>query len=109
LVFNGAVTKNGTMVQSNGGLLTFNGVLVNNGTISPRNLQQNTIANIQRDGATTQVFFNTHVGLNYTLQFKDSLGDNWQSLGSVTGNGATLSLTDSQPITGQRFYRVLVQ
>jgi hypothetical protein len=44
----------------------------------------------------------------YVLQYKDSLDDsNWLSLPLVAGTGASLTLTDPDPSTSQRYYRLL--
>jgi uncharacterized repeat protein (TIGR01451 family) len=51
------------------------------------------------------------LGLNYTLQYKNSLADaSWTALTpSVTGSGGVLLLQDTSPPALSRFYRVVCQ
>ncbi len=49
----------------------------------------------------------TTAGTSYTLEYKDSLTESvWKSLNSVTGDGATRTLSDSTASSLSRFYRV---
>lgn len=53
--------------------------------------------------------FNSITGLNYILEYKNSLSDaSWIAIsGSVTGNGALITLQDTNPpAPASRFYRV---
>ncbi len=53
--------------------------------------------------------FATQVGLNYTVQFTDSLAPlNWQGVTNFTGVGATVSVTNNTT-SAERFYRVRTQ
>jgi hypothetical protein len=59
-------------------------------------------------GATMRITFNSILGINYVLEFETSLGlANWTAATPVTaGTGGNLSLTDTNNISGQKFYRV---
>jgi hypothetical protein len=60
-------------------------------------------------GGQLQVSLPSQLGLRYTLQFKNTLiAPAWQNLGTASGNGQTIILTDPQ-ILPSRFYRVLVE
>ncbi len=62
------------------------------------------------NGADFVFVFDTAAGLNYEVQFKDSLDDPvWQTLQSVPGDGAQKFITNSVAIPGQRFYRLRVE
>jgi alpha-tubulin suppressor-like RCC1 family protein len=50
----------------------------------------------------------TTLGRSYRIEYKNSLGDNWQILSPVPGNGSTQTLSDVNPPAAQRFYRVHV-
>jgi uncharacterized repeat protein (TIGR01451 family) len=51
--------------------------------------------------------FDTLSGHNYTVQYKDSLGDStWHDLTSVAGTGNTVTLDDPSAGGTQRFYRL---
>jgi hypothetical protein len=51
--------------------------------------------------------FTTSADQFYTVEYIDSLGSgSWQILSSVTGNGGTVTVTDSAALTSSRFYRV---
>jgi hypothetical protein len=64
---------------------------------------------IQKSGANVSISFPTLNGSSYGLKYKTSLGDAaWQPLSTVTGDGATKTVTD--PASGlQRFYRIEIQ
>jgi hypothetical protein len=54
--------------------------------------------------------FPTQIGHGYTVYYSTSLNPAvWQTLTSVTGNGAVETVTDSASAGAQRFYRVLAQ
>jgi hypothetical protein len=54
--------------------------------------------------------FETEPGELYFAQFADSLdGSAWQSLPTVSGNGAIQSATNSAPGASVRFYRIVQQ
>ena len=62
-------------------------------------------------GAGVSVSINSVQGLNYTLEYKNSLTDPaWTILPSsaVTGTGGVITLQDASPPGGQRFYEVMV-
>ena len=51
---------------------------------------------------------NTEAGRTYTVEYADTLpSNNWQTLTTITGDGATKTVTDPSPGL-QRFYRVSV-
>jgi PKD repeat protein len=53
--------------------------------------------------------FATVAGVNYTVQFKDSLNDPvWQPLQSVVGDGLMQTITNFTTTPAQRFYRLSV-
>ncbi|EEF60482.1 conserved repeat domain protein [Pedosphaera parvula Ellin514] len=56
------------------------------------------------------VSFTTVAGLNYTLEYKNTLNDtSWVILpGTTPGTGGTLTLHDTNALVGSRFYRILV-
>jgi hypothetical protein len=91
-----------------------NGKLVT-GTFS--NLQLGTVmespvlVNSSYSAGSFSAAFQTQSGVSYTVQFKDDLDASmWNTLTTVTGDGALMSFTDPGPIspTGNRFYRVSV-
>jgi hypothetical protein len=46
--------------------------------------------------------------LAYTIQYSDILpATNWQTLQSFSGTGADVWMTNSSPLSPQRFYRVV--
>lgn len=60
-------------------------------------------------GGVTTLNFPAINGHNYLIQYKNNLTDaTWQTLGSVSGNGATQTMTDPATKT-QRFYRLSIQ
>lgn len=69
------------------------------------------ISGIWTTPTNAAVSFNSLSGVQYTLQYKNSLSDpQWQSLPPpLAGTGSSLTLTDTNPPLAQRFYRVLAQ
>jgi Subtilase family len=67
------------------------------------------ITGIQLSQTNVLVSLDSLIGVQYTLQFKNGLGDSqWLPLGAPTpGTGGTLVLTDTNPPISRRFYRVL--
>lgn len=60
-------------------------------------------------GSEFRFSFETVAGVNYTIQFKDSLDEPvWQPLQSVTGNGLMQTITNLTTTPTQRFYRLSV-
>ena len=54
--------------------------------------------------------FPSVAGKTYDIQYKDLLSDSvWQSLQIVSGNGSTISITNSVSATAQRYFRVKAQ
>ncbi len=61
-------------------------------------------------GGTVTTSFDTLSGSNYVIEYTDSLErQNWTLLRTVTGNGATQTVTDTPGNIPQRFYRVRIQ
>jgi hypothetical protein len=67
------------------------------------------ISGVTASANNATVSFTSVVGLSYTLQYKNVWSDPlWISVSlAVTGNGGTVSLTDPNPTTPGRFYRIL--
>lgn len=66
-----------------------------------------TILNPKRAGNTVTFDFPSETGRSYQIEFKNSLGDAaWQTLATLAGTGAILTVTDSNAATGARFYRI---
>ena len=60
-----------------------------------------------RVGNNFNLSFETAPGRTYLVEYTDSLLlPNWQSLPSVTGNGAVQSVNDFAPGVPYRFYRL---
>ena len=52
---------------------------------------------------------NNTAGPNYAVQFNDTFnGTNWQKLADVAGNGSLKTVTNANPSSLQRFYRLKV-
>ena len=61
-------------------------------------------------GTNFLVSFQTDPGNTYTVQYVNSLGNlSWQSLPSVTGNGAVMTVSNSTAGVTNRFYRLMEQ
>jgi hypothetical protein len=74
-----------------------------------RVLIEPTIVLITQSGMTAHISFTTVEGLNYTVEFKDSLSDgSWTSLETVAGTGAVMVVADPSASAPTRFYRVRV-
>jgi hypothetical protein len=93
------------------GYFTFN----NDGTLyfslpGPPNLPSTTITSVTVGGGTVTVKFNTVPGINYRLHYSTQLNisrGSWTVLpGSVSGTGATGTLTDTSATDSTRFYTV---
>jgi hypothetical protein len=53
------------------------------------------------------ITWSAEVGINYRIQFKDTLdAPAWQNLSNVEATASTATVTDTLPGTGQRFYRI---
>jgi M6 family metalloprotease-like protein len=58
-------------------------------------------------GGQIQLQFATASGTQYVVEFKDSLSDpTWQTLQTVSGNGAVQTVPDSVSTVPRRFYRI---
>ena len=54
--------------------------------------------------------FVTVPGINYSVEYKDSLADpNWHPLQSVSGDGTVQTITNSIPVATERYFRVGAQ
>ncbi len=61
-------------------------------------------------GTTVSIQFPTQPAYNYTVYYSTSLNPaNWQTLTSISGNGAVETVTDSASNGVKRFYRVQAQ
>ena len=61
-------------------------------------------------GATVSIQIPTQSGHNYTVYYSTSLNPaNWQTLTTISGNGAVETVTDSTSGGAKRFYRVQAQ
>jgi hypothetical protein len=59
-------------------------------------------------GTNFVVSIQTELGEAYTIQYADSLsGANWQNLQSFIGNGAVMTVTNSEAGITKRFFRLL--
>lgn len=68
------------------------------------------ILGAKKTGSDFIFSFQTEVGKNYVIQFKDSLTETgWQSLPASPGNGFVKTAIIAAPAIGQRFYRLLEQ
>jgi len=75
-------------------------------------LLQPVIDSVIFNNGVVTVEFETVTGANYSLESQDTLnpGGGWTPLGgSVAGNGGQMSLTDTNPPAGGRFYRLVAQ
>jgi len=67
------------------------------------------ISDAKFDGGLFQVSFETVVGFNYVVEYKNSLADEqWQTLPAVAGDGNVMTVFDPDPASPTRFYRVRV-
>jgi len=73
-------------------------------------LLQPVIAGVTFSNNVVTVSFESVVGANYSLEYENTLNTGWTPLaGSVAGTGGELSLSDSSPPAGERFYRLKAQ
>jgi YVTN family beta-propeller protein len=67
------------------------------------------IHEVKREAGALSFFFHTVKGKSYVGEYTDSLPAlNWQSLGSVAGDGTEQVITDTNPPPSQRFYRIRI-
>jgi surface antigen len=65
------------------------------------------ISNPVLTGTTFSISVPTQTGTNYVLEYKNSMSDvNWTPIETNGGNGAAISLIDTQTPSASRFYRV---
>jgi len=61
-------------------------------------------------GGNFSFSFPTQPGHNYDVQYTSAIGNGgWQSLTNLPGTGTLLNITDRNPPSTQRFYRVIAQ
>jgi YVTN family beta-propeller protein len=65
------------------------------------------IHEVRRGDGGLFLFFSTVRDKSYTGEYSETLR-NWQSLGSVAGDGAEQIITDTNRLAGQRFYRIRI-
>ncbi|HLP78686.1 MAG TPA: hypothetical protein VK327_17410, partial [Candidatus Paceibacterota bacterium] len=102
---NATVIGCGTVI----GAITNNGTFNNScGSVTP---SAPAISGFIRSTGTAAMFCASQTGFNYTLEFKNSLGDPaWTPiLPAVSGNGNVINLTDPAATNLTRFYRIRVQ
>ena len=69
-----------------------------------------TILNPAMVGSDFVFSFSSQSGTSYDVQYKDaSEGSSWQSLTNLTGNGSILNVTNQNPSSATRLYRVSTQ
>lgn len=92
-----------------GGFTSVNGVSLNSiARFNSSNPPVPVLLNPRAFSNRFEVSLLTETGKNYALQYIGSITNtNWTTLPSVPGNGAMRTLTNSAPLTTNRFYRVL--
>ena len=79
-------------------------------SVAPGTNSAVTILNAAIDGGQFRCSFQTQNGVNYTVQFTDSLlPAGWQTLTNLTGNGSSANIADGAQDLFERFYRVQTQ
>ncbi len=69
-----------------------------------------TIASPGFDGPTFTLTFPTEAGPAYRVEYKHSLDDpSWQLLTNLNGTGSPVTVTDADPASATRFYRIRLQ
>jgi len=69
-----------------------------------------TLVNPRWDGTSFAFSFASETGTTYLAEYTPTLGTtNWQTLATITGSGATLKVTNVNPSSAARFYRVLTK
>ncbi|HEX3719858.1 MAG TPA: protease pro-enzyme activation domain-containing protein [Verrucomicrobiae bacterium] len=102
------------VAQGNSTLLRFGGLDPNYflglDDISVEPIPMPTIQSIQQIGDTLQITWNAVSGLNYQVQYTDTLlNPQWTDLGSViTATGTTATVTETITPGGQQFYRIIL-
>ncbi|MBI2929370.1 MAG: hypothetical protein HYY24_27205 [Verrucomicrobia bacterium] len=62
------------------------------------------------EGGAFRAAISTEAGKSYTLQHASSLvGADWSSLEKIAGDGGERVVSDPLPVSGSRFYRVLIE
>lgn len=78
--------------------------------ISARPFTAPVLAQLRLTGATFSASAATQAGLNYIVEFTDSLrGSGWTTLQTLAGDGTVLTFTDSSAGVRTRFYRLRVE
>lgn len=100
----GGLVRSGNLLYGT----TYSGGSSDNGVIFALNLS--TAVSITRSGSSTEISWNSALGLEYQLQFKTNLTQpSWFTLGEIiNGDGPTTSVTDTIEPEQQRFYRVVL-
>ena len=102
---NATVTGCGTVI----GPITNNGTYNNPCGAAPPTSP--TISNLSRSAGTATLSCVSQTGFNYTLEYKNSLGDPaWTPvLPALPGTGGVLNFSDAAATNATRFYRIRVQ
>jgi N-acetylneuraminic acid mutarotase len=83
-------------------------VTTNNGVLTV--VSEPAIVNPTLAGSSFSLSVTTAVGLNYALEYKESLEDLlWAIAQTLSGTGGTITLTDGMATNTARFYRVRVE
>ncbi|MEW6303222.1 MAG: peptidylprolyl isomerase [Verrucomicrobiota bacterium] len=107
--FNTPTLENGIFLANLGGALTELPVLSQSPTYNDLVYVDITLLNVKvvRVGNDSQISWNSVTGKQNIVEYTAVLPPNWQTLTTVTGDGATKTVTDANPAT-RRFYRVRV-
>jgi hypothetical protein len=85
-------------------------VSVTNTVGSYVSLLQPVISGVTMSNNVVTISFQSVIGASYSLEYEDTLNAGWTPLaGSVAGTGGVLSLSDTSPPVGGRFYRLEAQ
>ena len=60
-------------------------------------------------GTNYLLYIQSEFGKTYNLQYLNLIGNNWQTLPPVAGNGNIITVTNGGAGVGQRFYRLVEQ
>jgi hypothetical protein len=68
------------------------------------------VSNVSFSATRCSFYIHTEPGVIYTMEYKDDINDpQWHFFSPLTGDGASIQITDLSGVVKQRFYRVTVQ
>lgn len=67
-----------------------------------------TLEIVRKDGDEVQLSWASRLNVSYTIEWSEDIGGEWNTLTTVTGNGATVTV-DAFISGNGRFYRSAVQ